>query len=305
MSEPSDGRRSHGSSDRLLPNALIIGVQKASTSWLSARLAQHPDVFVVPEEVHFFDHPKNYAKGPDWYSARFSGAGRAATRLEKTGAYFWTTCADVPGEPQDKPERIAALLPNARLIVILRDPVARAYSAWNHVVRGGRVRERGTAPDFFAPETAKDVLTHGILTRGLYYAQLARYLEVFPREQILVLIQERNVVANPAGGLEKVCRFLGLSHDVTFTALKQADNRFDGTRLGNRITVPVSGALHQAAHRLDRYVLSRLPLARLPYPKGDAVTREKLADYYEDDCRSLMDLIGPLPETWLGGRLAA
>jgi len=301
----SDGPHSDSGSGRLLPNALIIGVQKASTSWLSARLAQHPDAFVVPGEVHFFDHPNNYAKGPDWYSARFAGAGQSAIRLEKTGAYFWTTCADVPGEPQDKPERIAALLPDARLIVMLRDPVARAYSAWNHVVRGGRVRERGSAPDFFASEIAQEVRAHGILTRGLYHAQLARYLEVFQREQLLVLIQERDVVANPAGGLAKVCRFLGLDPDLTFTALKQADNRFDGTRLGNRLTVPLSGPLHRAAHRFDRYVLSRLPLARLPYPEGDAVTREKLADYYEDDCRNLADLIGPLPETWLGGRFAA
>ena len=301
----SEAPHGHGSFKGLLPNALIIGVQKASTSWLSARLAQHPDAFVVPGEVHFFDHPENYVKGPDWYSARFNGAERSAIRLEKTGAYFWTTCADVYSEPQDKPERIAALLPDVRLIVMLRDPVARAYSAWNHAVRSGRVRERGSAPDFFASEISEDVRIHGILTRGLYYAQLARYLEVFPREKILVLIQERDVVANPSYGLKKACRFLGLDPDVTFTALEQRDNRFDGTRLGNRITVPLSGVLRQAAHRLDRYVLSRMPLARLPYPSGDEVTREKLADYYEDDCRELARVIGPLPESWLGGRLAA
>lgn len=300
-----DGPHDFSRPRRLLPNALIIGVQKASTSWLSARLAQHPDAFVVPGEVHYFDHPKHYAKGPDWYSAHFAGAGQSAILLEKTGAYFWTTCTDVPDEPQDKPERIAALLPDARLIVLLRDPVARAYSAWNHVVRAGRVRERGSAPDFFASEIAQDVRAHGILTRGLYHAQLARYLDVFPREQILVLVQERDVVANPAAGLEKVCRFLCLDPDVAFTALNKADNRFDGTRLGNRITVPLPGALQQAAHRLDRYVLSRLPLARLPYPGGDPTTREKLADYYDDDCNRLAKLIGPLPETWLGGRFAA
>lgn len=303
--ESITGGAPHGHSGvkGLLPNALIIGVQKASTSWLSARLAQHPDAFVVPGEVHFFDHPENYVKGPDWYSARFKGAEQSAIRLEKTGAYFWTSCADVPGEPHDKPERIAALLSDVRLIIMLRDPVARAYSAWNHVVRSGRVH--GSAPDFFASEIAQDVRVHGILTRGLYHAQLARYLEVFPREQILVLIKERDVVASPADGLKQVCWFLGLDPDGTFTALKQRDNRYDGTLLGNRITVLLSGVLHQAVHRLDRYVLSRLPLARLPYPSRDEVTREKLAAYCKDDCRRIAEVIGLLPESWLGGRLAA
>lgn len=290
-------------SKRLLPNALIIGAQKASTSWLSARLAQHPDAFVVRGEVHFFDSEKNYRKGPEWYSSWFAGAEHSRVRLEKTGAYFWTTCADVPSEPKDKPERIAALLPDAQLIVILRDPVARAYSAWNHLVRSGWVRERGSAPDFFSREIANDVRVYGVLTRGLYYAQLTRYLEVFPSEQILVLIQERDVIDQPEDGMAKVCNFLDLSPDVRFQALEKVENRFNATRLGHRITVPLKGPLHQMAHRFDRYVLNRLPLARLPYPKGDSATRERLIDYYEEDCRRLAKLIGPLPGSWLDGRL--
>jgi hypothetical protein len=84
--------------------------------------------------------------------------------------------------------------------------------------------------------------------------------------------------------------------------LNQRDNRYDGTLLGNRITVLLSGVLHQAVHRLARYVLSRLPL---PYPTVGEVTREKVADYYEDDCHSFAKVIWPLPESWLGGRLAA
>ena len=167
---------------------------------------------------------------------------------------------------------------------------------------GVAARERGSAPYFFASEIAQDGRVHGILTRVPYHAQLARYLEVFPREQTLVLIQERDVVASPADGLKKVCRFLGLDPDVTFTALNQRDNRYDGTLLGNRITVLLSGVLHHAVHRLARYVLSRQPL---PCPTVDEVTREKVANYYEDHYRRLAKVIWPLPGSWLGGRLAA
>ena len=288
----------------LLPNTLIIGVQKSSTSWLSARLAQHPEVFVVPGEVHYFDRASNFDRGPDWYRKLFAQAGQARIRVEKSGAYFWTTCENVPDEPQDKPERIDALLSGVRLIVMLRDPVARAYSAWNHIVRSGRARERGSAPDLFDPEIARDVHIHGILTRGLYHAQLSRYLETFPRERILVLTQEQDVIAAPEEGMAKVCRFLDIDTDVSFAGLDRVDNRYDGTCFANHLMLAAPNAMHPALHRLDRYILSRLPLKRLPYPKGDAQTRKRLADYYEDDCRKLADLIGPLPNSWLGGRLA-
>lgn len=288
-----------------LPNALIIGVQKASTSWLSARLSQHPDAFVVPGEVHYFDRAANYARGPEWYAEWFVDAGCARVRLEKTGAYFWTNCEGVPDEPVDKPERIATLLPEVRLIVVLRDPVARAYSAWNHIVRAGHVRARDGAPDLLDPKLAHDVQIHGVLTRGLYHMQLARYLEVFSREQILVLIQERDVIAEPEAGMAKVCRFLDLDPDMPFTALEETENRFDGTLLGNRLLTGSPDAFRPVLHRLDRYIFTRLPLARLPYPKGDMTMRAKLADYYEDDCRRLAEQIGPLPQNWLDGRLAA
>lgn len=287
-----------------LPNTLIIGVQKSATSWLSARLSQHPDIFVVPGEVHFFDEEKNYSKGVAWYESHFKNAGAAKIKCEKSGAYFWTTCERVPGEPLDKPERIKTLLPNAKIIVVLRDPVARSYSAWNHLVRSGRLRDRGPAPNFFDPKLSQDIRDHGILTRGLYHAQLQRFLEVFARDQILVLMQEVDVITDPALGLEKVCRFLDVDPAFSFDMLTEKENRFDGTRLGNRIMVPLSGPLRKIAHRIDRYILTRLPIAHLPYPEGDAETRAALSDYFEGDARKLSELVGPLPKNWLGGRLA-
>lgn len=288
-----------------LPNTLIIGVQKSATSWLAARLSQHPDIFVVPGEVHYFDEERNYSRGAAWYQSFFKNAGAAKIRCEKSGAYFWTNCEGVPGEPMDKPERIKALLPDVKMIIVLRDPVARAYSAWNHMVRGGRIRDRGPAPNFFDPKLAEEIRDHGILTRGLYHAQLQRFLEVFPREQILILMQEVDVIAKPANGLEKACRFLDVDPAFSFDMLTEVENRFKGTRLGNRLSVPLTGPLHEIAHRIDRYILTRLPIARLPYPKGDAGTRAAVGDYYEEDARKLSELIGPLPDNWLGGRLAS
>jgi len=286
-----------------LPNALIIGVQKSATSWLAARLRQHPDIFVVPGEVHFFDNEQNFSKGRAWYEKHFRGAEMAAIRCEKTGAYSWTECDGVPGEPQDKPERIKAMLPDVRMIMVLRDPVARAISAWNHLVRSARLPAKPDVNMLFEPANESFVRRHGVLTRGFYARQLARFYACFPPEKLLVLIQERDVIEAPENGLRKACSFLGVSPDFAFQSTDRPENRFETTWLGNRIAASTPESLRGLSLRADRHLLTKLPLERLPYPQASAFLKEKLAAYYEEECRDLQGMIGELPSAWLDGRL--
>ena len=116
------------SSLRPLPTALIIGAQKAGTTALYAWLRQHPTV-VGPswKEVNYFD--RRYAKGERWYRGNFPRARGATVVAEASTGYLFHPLA---------PERAKALLPDARLIALVRDPVSRAYSHYQHEVALGR-----------------------------------------------------------------------------------------------------------------------------------------------------------------------
>jgi hypothetical protein len=209
---------------RGLPGYLIIGAQKCGTSSLHARLAEHPRVLpALVKEVHYFDRCPERAL--DWYRAHFP----LQTKLE--GATGHSGRAALTGEASpyylfhpDCPARIHRALPDAKLIVLLRNPADRAYSHYQHV------RRRGWEPlDFEAAldaepgrlaaeaqarttETVFQGAAHrrfSYTARGLYADQLARYLEYFPRTSLLVLESE-SYSREPARVYSEVLDFLGL-----------------------------------------------------------------------------------------------
>jgi hypothetical protein len=177
---------------RALPDALIIGAMKCGTSSLHNYLVQHPQV-VPPlrKEVHYFD--VHYARGEAWYRANFGRAGAPGLNLDSSPYYLFHPCV---------PARAHALVPHAKLIVMLRDPVRRAYSHYWH--ERGKGREPlsfedaiAAEPDRIAAATAR--LERGeimrstaheyfsYLARGRYAEQIERWLAHYPREQLLVL----------------------------------------------------------------------------------------------------------------------
>ena len=107
---------------RALPDAIIIGAQKCGTSSLHNYLTQHPGVIApLRKEVHYFDD--NYRRGERWYRAHFGRAGGPGINLDSSPYYLFHPLAA---------QRAHQLLPDARLIVMLRDPVRRAYSHYWH-----------------------------------------------------------------------------------------------------------------------------------------------------------------------------
>ena len=107
-----------------LPNFIIIGAQKSGTTWVSHRLKQHSQAFLV-HGTYFFDNPKNFARGLDWYRQFFDGAVGKRAIGEKTPSYFWGEKFPSNGEPSNVPRRVHQMLPHARLIVVLRGFLAR------------------------------------------------------------------------------------------------------------------------------------------------------------------------------------
>jgi hypothetical protein len=187
---------------RPLPSALIIGTMKGGTSTLNAWLRHHPQVmFSAIKEVHFFD--EYFDRGERWYRTYFPLWERwlgARCALEATPAYLYRA-------PQVS-ERMHGLVPDARLIVLLRNPVSRALSHYGHQVQRG-VEQRPPAEALMAPDPSFQGKPNHYKRRGLYAQQLEQLLRFYPREQLLVLRSE-DFFAEPAAAYRQVQRFLGL-----------------------------------------------------------------------------------------------
>jgi hypothetical protein len=180
---------------RPLPTALIIGAQKAGTTSLYAWLRRHPAV-VGPswKEVNYFD--RRYRKGERWYRGNFPRARGATVVLEASTGYLFHSLA---------PERARSLIPDVRLVALVREPVARAYSHYQHEVALGREplsfeeavdREEERMEGELERMTADPAYfsyawwNYTYLGRGRYAEQLERWLAVFPEEQLLVVPTE-------------------------------------------------------------------------------------------------------------------
>ena len=176
------------------PQFLGLGVQKGGTTTLQLLLEQHPQVWLPPnKELHYFS--LHYARGAQWYSDCFMEAKAKQSCGEITPYYIFHPYA---------PQRIAELLPHARLIVLLRDPVERCLSQYFHSCRWGLetlgLEEALAAEDdrllgadlilAAAGATHRSHQEHSYLARSRYEEQLTRYEQLFPSEQLLVLRSE-------------------------------------------------------------------------------------------------------------------
>lgn len=202
---------------RGLPSALIIGAQRSGSTSLFNYLAQHPDVRTpLGKEIHYFD--LHYARGVRWYRGRFPFAHRLrppALTLDASPYYLAHPLAA---------ERAHRLLPEVKLVALLRNPVERAFSHYQHEVRDGReslsfaealdreaARLEGEEERLRADPRYYSYNHHrfSYTRRGLYLEQLRRWTEWYPRAQLLVL-QSEWLFREPAEASAAVYDFLGM-----------------------------------------------------------------------------------------------
>ena len=207
---------------RPLPDFLIVGAQKAGTTALYSYLRRHPTI-VGPwwKEVSFFD--RHFSRGESWYRGHFPSRPRTwlvkrRTRVEALAGeaspgYLFHPFA---------PERVRRLLPDVRLIALLRDPVDRALSHYHHEVALGREALPFEEAIEREPERMRGELermrdpayfSHAwwnftYLGRGRYAEQLSRWFSVFPREQMLIVPSDE-LLEQPARTYARVLEFLG------------------------------------------------------------------------------------------------
>lgn len=185
------------------PNLFVVGVARGGTSSLWDYLHQHPDVWMSRlKEPYFFSvaqmryHP--FPKDERAYLSLFSDAGDATWRGEASTAYFWD---------ETSPHKIRNASPDARVVISLRDPVARAYSGYWHAVR--YAGERRTFLDVVHAEleaSHQPGQPPGHVAAGRYAAGLERYMTLF-EGQLYTLFFE-NLVRHPRDEMRKLFRFL-------------------------------------------------------------------------------------------------
>jgi hypothetical protein len=195
-----------------LPTFVVIGAMKAGTVSLGHYLDDHPDVFLARSgklgEPNFFIEEHNWPRGRDWYESLFDGAGGATAIGECSPTYTWAHvyCG--------VPERMARVVPDARLVYVVRDPVARMRSMYMHQVSAGRERRRA--------EVA--LLDDRYLGPSRYGFQLAAFLDHFDRSQVLVIASEV-LRDSPREALSAVYGHLGVDPAAVDLDARHRDHR--------------------------------------------------------------------------------
>lgn len=265
-----------------LPDFLIIGAQKAGTTTLHHALAHHPALYLPPrKELRAFD--ASTAPDPAAYASHFASAPPHALCGEASPGYLTHPRA---------PDRIHRLLPHARLILTLRDPIARAYSQyWDHR-RWLRVTE---SFDALAARPLADVYRPGqpgYFSRGNYAIYLDRYLERFAPEQILVL-RFAELQTDPTAFFARVFAFLGVP-PIDLPALRAPHNPrsiFDNPAYRLIFAHP---ALNRALPPGARRLLRRGPRVPFDPPPITPATEATLRRYHAPYDMRLAARIGPL-----------
>lgn len=239
---------------------LIAGAQKGGTNTLDSWLRDHPRIAMAErKEVHFFDDEQLFANGePDYahYHAWFARGAFQRITGEATPVYLYWRPA---------PARIHRYNPQMKFVLLLRDPVSRAYSSWNmQRQRGVDERPFEQAVDDELKRLAQPGRPQSrqlsYIDRGLYAAQLTRLLELFPMEQVLALRSE-HLQQQPQRCFDDVCRLLDIASQ------------------------PLASAAPKHVRTYDK------PL--------DAAMRRRLQALYEPDVRQLEALLGWDCSDWL------
>ena len=269
----------------------VVGAAKAGTTSLHAYLDAHAGVHMSdPKEPHFFAraiNPSVRTKSWDTYAEAFRGATENAILGDASTSYLW----DPAGA-----DLIHEALPDSRIVVLLRDPVARAISHYTMDVGNGRQRrsfDDALRADAAIRERIWGVKSHLYIDLGMYASQVRRYLDTFGRDRVLIL-ESATLRKSRSAALTQIARFLGID-----------PSGFDEARLDdehNLMAMPRSIQLH--------YVATRPPLRRvskiLPAGVRSAIrrglssteprirleTRRRLQDHFAPDVNALRDVTG-------------
>ncbi len=248
------------------PNFLVVSAPKTGSTWLAANLRAHPDVFVPPaKELKYFSSLFKWLD-LNWYLEQFA-PGEGQVKGEASPSYAILPTARI--------RLLRRLIPDLKLIFLLREPIARAWSHAKHTHRYREATFAGNTSDF-AAVTAADWQANfahdWLTTSGDYLGQLQRWLSVFPREQVYVGFHE-SIAARPAELLRDIFAFLGVDPGVDLAGFPAHERILPGP--SGELSPELHSFLHRQWHartvELAEFLGTRLGLT--PPPEWSATLR--------------------------------
>ncbi len=285
----SSGRTSSGAQDDAssrgltLPNLIIIGAQKCGTSGLHYYLSLHPEVSMSsPKELNFFIAERNWGRGLEWYARHFDPNARCRGEASPNYSAF----------PQHMgvPERMAGVVPDAKLIYLVRDPLDRMAAHYVH--NFAKRREKGSlSQTLLHPNTS-------YVARSRYFDQLQRFLEFYKRDQILV-IDNADLRDDRAATLRRVFEFVGVDAEFEhpkFDQMRHSTSRKKrATKLGMRVQKMSKSRWGSHVPRRVWLALDMaLPLAK-PISKPEGISEalgEEVIEVLHEDAERLREFTG-------------
>lgn len=262
--------------DGTLPTFITIGAMKCGTSSLHNYLSLHPEIGMSGiKELDFFLTDDDLAKGVGWYASQFPAnrteRGESSPNYSKKHAF--------PGVAA----RMHALLPDIKLIYMVRNPADRAVSHYVHSYATGD-ESRPIEQVFSVLEDNNYVET------GRYAYQIRDFLEIYG-ESCILIIKSDDLLENRRQVLENVFKFLGVSQTFSsddFDRLyNEGQSRIRRHTPVRRLKQAFPKASKSAKTVLPDWLLSALTSSKIQYPVLDTKVRRRLIDFYEDDIRDL------------------
>lgn len=282
-------------STNISPNFIGIGAQKCATTWLYDLLDLHPEVGLSPlKEIHFFSQYFGY--GLQWYQSHFS---EVDPKLSVIGEFSTSYFCDF-----ETPKRIKQCYPDAKLILMLRDPVKRLQSNHKHEIRIGHL----TGPDFSVEAGLKNNPTY--IEQGLYATHLKRWLEFFDREQIHIVFFDQ-LKSDPAAVEAELYDFLQIetlnNHELLDKSNPSYVYRSKGMEQTRRGALKLIRALKLEALYRQLVAKSGLQSAyrkmnrtspQQLIPKMQEVTQQDLAERFLPEIIDLEKMLGIDLSSW-------
>ncbi len=266
-----------------LPDWIIIGAMKAATSSMHKWLSLHPQIAASGrKELNFFIEPTFSDRGIDWYRQQFADPPGALIAGESSVNY--TKNHHYPGVAA----RMASVVPDVKLIYILRDPLTRIESGYVHNVADG-----------FERASFDEAIRHPddspIVQTSRYWYQLQDFLEHFPPEQVRIMSYEA-IGKDPAGGVSSILEFLGLDPNFSNPAIGSQVHSSSDKRRPHDWALRIPAARADGSRVLRR--LRRVGSTPIERPQWKPETRRMIEDYLRADVAAMRQFSGLAFDEW-------
>ena len=274
-----------------LPNCIVIGAVKAGTSAIHEYLNLHPEITMSQlRELAFFTSTLNWHKGIEWYKPHWPEKNKimGETSPQYTYAKDW----------REVPERISRIIPEAKIVYMVRDPIKRMISHYLHCIRNGN--ERRKLQDILTHEKMQDVW---YVQCSMYHTQISHYMNYFPRPQIYIAVLEE-LQAYPQYAMKDFFKFLGVDHsffrEEFFAPVNVSSRKKRKTIVGKHIdNLRSNTAFSKVPIPPSVKKLYRLMTRRsLKYPILNDEIKQKLVNCFQREADGLRKLTGKKLEFW-------